>query len=79
MHAPIARQRQRSPGAIASARGVSEAASKSTIAAIQSLATPTSRGLAAARSASTVITEPLVPQETAASAISARPPTVRGA
>ena len=49
------------------------------MAAIQRRAMPTSSGLAAARSASTVITEPLVPQEIAASAMRTRPPMVQGA
>jgi len=78
MHAPIATQRQRSPGATVSAPVAAAAGIKRT-AAIQSRAVPTSNGLAAARSPSTVITEPLVPQETAASAIRMRPPTVQGA
>ena len=50
------------------------------MAASQSRATPTSSGLADARSASTVITDPLVPQKIAASAMRISPPTtVHGA
>ena len=79
MHAPIARQRQRSSGATAKRAALVAVAASRMIAAIHSLATPTSSGLAAARSASTVITEPLVPQEIAASAMRTRPMTVRGA
>ena len=58
---------------------MSDVASTNKIAASHSRATPTSKGLAAARAASTVMTEPLVPQEIAASAMRTRPPTVRGA
>jgi len=79
MHAPIPRQRQRSPFAMAKGRAATAVASTRRIAASHSRATPTSRGLAAARSASTVITEPLVPHEIAASAMRTRPATVRGA
>jgi len=78
MHAPIARQRHRSSGAMRTARDDTAASSRRT-AASQRRATPTSKGLAAARSASTVITEPLVPHEIAASAMRTRPATVRGA
>jgi len=49
------------------------------MAATQRRAVPTRSGLAAARSTRTVITDPLVPQETAASAMRTRPPTVQGA
>jgi hypothetical protein len=79
MQAPIARQRQRSPVATTTPRAVTAVATSRKIAAIHRRATPTSSGLAAARSASTVITEPLVPQEIAASAMRTRPMTVRGA
>jgi len=79
MHAPIATQRQRSPGATANDPGVTDVARSSKMAASQSRATPTSSGLADARSASTVITEPLVPQKIAASAMRISPPTVHGA
>jgi len=58
---------------------VSDVASDNKIAASHSRTTPTSKGLAAARSTSTVMTEPVVPQEIAASAMRTRPPTVRGA
>ncbi|PYN56280.1 MAG: hypothetical protein DMD97_16780 [Candidatus Rokuibacteriota bacterium] len=80
MHAPIASQRQRSPAvAAASDWRLAAAASSNRMAATQRRATPTRRGLAAARAASTVITEPLVPHETAASAMRARPPALAGA
>src|SRR6266508_3449807 len=72
MHAPIATQRQRSPGTTANDPGVTHVARSSRMAASQSRATPTSSGLADARSASTVITDPLVPQKIASSSVDRR-------
>lgn len=72
-------QRQRSPVATASVPLPTDAATSRSAAASQSRAVPTISGLADARSMSTVITEPLVPQETAASAMRMRPPAGQGA
>src|SRR5438132_419054 len=66
MHAPIAMQRQRSSAATAIGPLVTDAARSRRMAATQRRAVPTRSGLAAARSTRTVITDPLVPQETAA-------------
>src|SRR5256886_10413018 len=58
---------------------VRSSATSNNTAAIQSRAAPTRRGLAAALAASTVMTDPVVPHATAASAIRTRPRDAEGA
>ena len=80
MHAPSARLRHASPGAGHSPpvtspclrRDAPAAASKST-AATSTRAAPTTSGVASARATRSAVTEPVVPQETAASAMRPRP------
>src|SRR2546422_7646016 len=78
MHAAIARQRGRSPGAVASGPAMIRAPRRSSTAATARRTVPMSSGWAAARSTRTAVTEPVVPQEKAARAISRRPCSTSG-
>src|SRR6266850_1843755 len=80
MHAPSARQRHasRGPGhsppvTPARLRRHAPAAGSKSTAATSMRAAPTTSGVASARATSSVVTEPVVPQETAASAMRPRP------
>ena len=73
MHTPVATQRQRAARAIENERADQRAAASRSGAAISIRQAAITRGLAPASAISTFVTEPVVPQETAASPMRPRP------